>query len=561
MFSKISNKIHHHTSGSISYLKRCFTAGQNITFPRKGLDSSLPNASTKTLCDVGPDRKVLILGYGSIGEGVLPLVLRHFNMPYENITVITMNDRGKEAMAAKERFGVNAEILNLLPNTVESILAQRSKKHDIIINATTDVSSIDIMKFCAKNDVLYVDTVIEPWQGEYFSDALPASERSNYCFRESLLKLRNELKNDTTKNPNNTTMVSCHGANPGMVSHFVKQALVNIGNDTNYFSKNNVSIPDPVNDQKNWAKLAKELGIKVIHIAEYDTQVSNMYKKKDEFVNTWSIDGFISEGYGQPAELGWGTHEKLLPFDGHEHDYGSKCAIYLDQCGMETKVRTWTPQRGPFHGYLVTHNESITISDYFTYKNENDNNNNNNNNEVIYRPTVHYAYRPCNDAVISVEEFLGTSYVEQKEKRLMLDDIVSGMDELGVLLCGHEKNAYWYGSQLDVNYARSIVENNQATSLQVTATALAGIAYAIKNPNLGILECEEIDYKFVLDIIEPYVAPLYGEYTDWTPLQANRNSLWKEDDIIDKTDPWQFQNIRCMERNIVPVQQKMAKPN
>ena len=32
------------------------------------------------------------------------------------------------------------------------------------------------------------------------------------------------------------------------------------------------------------------------------------------------------------------------------------------------QVRTWTPSEGPFHGFLVTHNESISIADYFTVK-------------------------------------------------------------------------------------------------------------------------------------------------------------------------------------------------
>ena len=52
--------------------------------------------------------------------------------------------------------------------------------------------------------------------------------------------------------------------------------------------------------------------MRAIHIAERDTQVQDVPKKIGEFVNTWSIDGFIGEGC-QPAELGWGTHEKELP--------------------------------------------------------------------------------------------------------------------------------------------------------------------------------------------------------------------------------------------------------
>ena len=92
-----------------------------------------------------------------------------------------------------------------------------------------------------------------------------------------------------------------------------------------------------------------------------------MPKEQNEFVNTWSVDGFVGEGC-QPAELGWGSHEKNWPRDGKKHDFGRGSAIYLMQPGAATRVRTWTPMAGPFHGFLITHGESISISDYLTVK-------------------------------------------------------------------------------------------------------------------------------------------------------------------------------------------------
>merc|ERR1712087_829314 len=103
-------------------------------------------------------------------------------------------------------------------------------------------------------------------------------------------------------------------------------------------------------------------------------------------------------------------------------------------------------------------------------------------------------------------------------KSLMLDDITFGVDGLGVLLGGHAKGAYWYGSQLEVHHSRKLCELNQATSLQVTATAVAGAILSIENPSKGVVEPDEIDHKRILDIITPYIAPVVGVYTDWTPL-------------------------------------------
>jgi homospermidine synthase len=71
--------------------------------------------------------------------------------------------------------------------------------------------------------------------------------------------------------------------------------------------------------REEWAGLAERVGLKVIHIAERDTQTADIAKRRDESVNTWSVDGFVGENC-QPAELGWGTHEKALPPDGRRHE-------------------------------------------------------------------------------------------------------------------------------------------------------------------------------------------------------------------------------------------------
>jgi len=320
--------------------------------------------------------------------------------------------------------------------------------------------------------------------------------------------------------------VLTHGANPGLVSHLTKQALLNIAADTG------VETVEPAT-RADWAALAHKLGVKVIHIAERDTQVGNRPKEPNEFVNTWSVDGFVGEGC-QPAELGWGSHEKNWPRDGKKHDFGRGSAIYLMQPGAATRVRTWTPMAGPFHGFLITHGEAISIADYLTVKK---------GEQVVYRPTVHYAYHPSDAAVLSVHELAGRNWRMQDSKRIMMDDIVKGVDELGVLLAGHKKNAYWYGSQLSVQEARQLAPHNSATSLQVTVSAMAGLIWAIENPNSGIVEPDDIDYKRILEICRPYLGLVVGEYSEWHPL-VDRGRMFPED--LDETDPWQFKNVRVV---------------
>jgi homospermidine synthase len=153
---------------------------------------------------------------------------------------------------------------------------------------------------------------------------------------------------------------------------------------------------------------------------------------------------------------------------------------------------------------------------------------------------VHYAYHPCDDAVLSVHEFAGRNWQIQERKRILKGEIIEGIDELGVLLAGHKKGAYWYGSQLSIDEARKLCPYNTATSLQVCVAVLSGMVWAMENPNAGIVEPDEMDFRRNLEICMPYLGPVVGEYSDWTPL-TGRESLFPED--LDKSDPWQFKNV------------------
>jgi homospermidine synthase len=458
--------------------------------------------------------KIVFIGFGSIGQGVLPLILRHIGIPKERIVIVTADDAGR---VCADTFGVKYIKEPLTPSNMRRVLDPLVGRGDFVLNLSVDVSSIALIKFAWEKGALYLDTCIEPWPGGYTDAGIPHARRTNYAMREEALALR-------ANNPRAPTAVLTHGANPGLVSHLVKQALLNIAGDVGVDAGSPASRAD-------WGQLARKLGIKVIHIAERDTQLAIKPKEFNEFVNTWSVDGFVSEG-AQPAELGWGTHERNFPRDGKRFDFGPGCAIYLMQPGAATRVRTWTPIAGHFHGFLITHGESISIADYLSVRE---------NAQIVYRPTVHYSYHPSDSAVVSVHEFAGRNWKLQDRKRILMDEIVEGIDELGVLLAGHKKNAYWYGSQLSVHEARKLAPFNNATSLQVTVSVLSGVVWAMENPNLGLVEPDEMDYKRNLEICMPYLGPVVGKYTDWTPLHE-REQLFPED--IDKTDPWQFKNVR-----------------
>src|SRR6201992_4146094 len=307
---------------------------------------------------------IVMIGFGSIGKGTLPLIERHFDYDKSRFVIIDPHEDGELAKKHGVRFIKQAVTKDNYRELLVPLLTEGGGQ-GFCVNLSVDTSSVDIMKLTREIGALYVDTVIEPWTGFYFDSTLGPAARSNYALRETLLA-------EKRRSPGGPTAVSTCGANPGMVSWFVKQALLDIARDTN----------TPFNEPKSregWGELARKLGVKGFHVAERDTQRSKKPKLMNVFVNTWSAEGFVSEGM-QPAELGWGTHEKWMPGNRRTHKAGCGAAIYLLQPGANTRVRSWTPTPRAQYGFLVPHNEAISVADFFTVR-EGD--------KAVYRPTWH----------------------------------------------------------------------------------------------------------------------------------------------------------------------------
>ena len=456
-----------------------------------------------------------MLGFGTVGQAALPLVLRHLELDRERITIVTASEDGRELARA---CGVaDFRCLPLSPANYAEILGPLLAPGGFLLNLSVDVSSVALVELCHERGALYLDSCVEPWAGGYVDTSAAPAERSNWALRARALAI-----NDRTwaRRP---TAVLTHGVNPGLVSHFTKEALLQMARDVG-------QAPAVPASREEWAALARSLGIKVVHVAERDWQVPSRPKEPGEFVNTWSVEAFVGEGC-QPAELGWGTHEKRMPPKGREHPGGDRAAIYLERPGVAVRVRSWTPFAGPYHGFLVTHAEAISIADYLTLRA---------GERTVYRPTVHYAYHPCDAAVLSLHEFSGADYRLQARRRLLRDDIVGGIDELGVLLGGNPKGVYWYGSRLGIDEARRLDPSSNATTLQTAAGVLSGMVWALENDERGVIEPDEMDYARVLEIARPYLGTMVGVWGDWTPL-SGRQQLFEDD--IDPDDPWQFTNV------------------
>jgi len=472
----------------------------------------VPNTRIETAEFAG---RVLMVGCGSIGQATLPLLRRHIALPEGGLTVLEASEHGRTLAAANQARFIHC---HLKPATYQRELARRLKPGDLLLNLSVNVSSVDLVAWCSAHGVLYVDTSIEPWPGVFNNPMLTLRERTNFVTREEMLKLARRLGHGAP------TAVVDHGANPGLVSHFVKQALLDLSKGLAQ------AVPDPT-DASGWASLARDLGVNLIQISERDTQAADRPKRPNEFVNTWSIDGFIDE-LMQPAELSIGTSESAKPRGAQWHRRGCG-SVYLQRPGGATFARSWLPSTGGFQGLLLTHDEVFSIADHLSLRQA---------SRIEYRPTVMFVYHPCDDGMLSAMELEGRGWQPQPSRRIIAREIVTGMDELGVLLAGHSRNAYWYGSQLSIAEARRHVPYTNATCLQVAAGALAATIWAMRHPREGLREADQLDFRECLDVARPYLGTMVGAYTDWTPLQG-RGELFSEH--LDSDQPWLLQSVRA----------------
>jgi homospermidine synthase len=473
--------------------------------------------------------RVLLLGCGSVSQCLQPLLLKHLDMDFSKLTVMDMADLRHEAsdiVAAGAQY-VQHQITR---DNLATTLAQYLGAGDLLIDLAWSIEVTDIVQWCHDHDVLYVNTATELWDA--YDTTIPPNQRTLYVRHMMLQDLKATW---TRKGP---TAVVEHGANPGLVSHWTKVALTDITRtmfDKGVSPHKHAALQDHLT-RREWNHLAHLLGVKVIHISERDTQISNQPKQVDEFVNTWSVEGFYEEGIA-PAEMGWGTHERRLPDGAQTYDYGPANQICLSQMGIETYVRSWVPMHGEIMGMVVRHGEAFTISHALTVRDA--------GGRPIYRPTVHYAYHPANEAIVSLWELKMRNYQMQPRQRILNDEIIDGMDELGVLLLGHDLNGWWTGSQLDIHEARRLVPGENATTLQVAASVLGALAWMIKNPAEGLCVPDDLPHDEVLAVANPYLGPCLSVQTDWTPLQNRRDifSPWNGKRLHPEEDVWQFESF------------------
>ncbi|HEY1793870.1 MAG TPA: saccharopine dehydrogenase NADP-binding domain-containing protein [Opitutaceae bacterium] len=473
-------------------------------------------------------KKILFVGYGAVAECTLPILFNHIRVDPRNVTIIDFESK-EEKLREWTSKGVRYIRDRVTEDNMATMLGRHVSAGDVIIDLAWNIDACEILQWCHDHGVLYVNTSVEVWD-PYAGGRKHPTERTLYWRHMNVRRMTARWREK------GSTAVVEHGANPGLISHFTKQGLIDIARALAAEKKVKGRRAEALKGHiaaGAFNHLAKELGVRVIHCSERDTQITDVPKQVDEFVNTWSIEGFREEGT-TTSELGWGTHEKTLPKYGYRHKQGPGNQICIARMGINTWVRSWVPDYS-IVGMVVRHGEAFTISDKLTVWE---------GKRAVYRPTVHYAYCPCDEAVVSLNELRGYGYKLQPKLRIMNDEITKGADILGALIMGHPFKSWWVGSDLSIEESRRLVPHQNATTMQVAISVVAAAMWMIANPAEGVRVPDELPHGFVLDVSKPYLGRFISKRSDWTPLRDYENAFsgFNKPDF-DRKDPWQFKNF------------------
>jgi homospermidine synthase len=445
----------------------------------------------------------VILGYGAIGTAALPLILERLSPPAGRVTILDRADRRRALRDFLDR-GVRFERLTITRDNYAATLAPRLGPGDLLIEMAPQIDTLALLEFCRERGVLFLNSSIERWPHGN-GHAAVADDR---LLAPRMRRVADWI--DAGGGARGPTAVIDHGANPGIVSHFVRQALTDIAAavlDRRIGPAIRRAVVGEALAARAWNRLAEALRVRAIQICELDTQATSRPRPEREFQSTWSAFTMKEEAL-TPSEICWGTHEGPAPVGARVFEGGADHMVCLRATGVETWVSSWTPG-GPFPAMVIGHDEAYTIGRSLAVAR---------GGRVRYRPTVYFAYLPCEPTLDSLKESAADGNGRPQRARILTDDLESGRDQLGCLLMGHPLGAWWIGSLLSVDEARSASGPGvNATTQQVAVSLAAALAWLLEHPAVGARFPDDLPHHEILPVAMPRLGPFRSEPIDWAP--------------------------------------------
>ncbi len=466
--------------------------------------------------------KIVQFGFGAVGKSFFEKIKKEIKFNENKYFVITRDKEEFQAFVNLDGIVGNFIVAEVTKDNFKVIFEKYLEDGDLLIDFADTVGTKDILKWCIEKNIMYLNTGEADWPENWYS-----------IFNENQIKRK--IQEEYNKQNKKYPIVLQHGNNPGLVSHFVKAGIEYIVNNQYRWNKRYKQLLK----ENKFNVLAYELKIKMIHVNDIDLQAVNQEYKDDTLYSTWCIESFFFEMLSE-ATLNIGTHENV--------NYENECR-YLDKekgflefkkIAADTKCRTYYPN-GKFEGFLVPHEETITIAQGLELKN---------NNDVIYRPSVMFLYSPCEyaknyfknsklnsypdpdpdkpqDSENQNEPIIVRGYKYPNNAEIVYqENINSGTEYVGVLLLGDNFNPVWVGNRIEPKFLYKNKKNSYwqtPTITPVAMSALAAVTWMLKNKECGgiYFPDEIIDYKYILKIAEKYISKTIYKTFDKNTIKEN----------------------------------------
>lgn len=446
------------------------------------------------------NKRIVQLGFGAVGKSFFEKVTKEIKFDKEKYFIISKDKLEYSFFIELGGNLGNFIVADINRKNFKQIFSEYLDEGDLLIDFAHGVGTRDFVEWCAFKNVMYLNTGETDWGDNWYN-----------IFEENLKK--NELreclrqKNNVNKHP----IVLQHGNNPGLVSHFVKSGL-------EYIVKTQFKKDKTLNvllKEYKFNEIARLLGLKEIHVNDIDNQKVNDEFNKNKLYSTWSADSFFFEMLSE-ATANIGTSEHI--------EYEQECKkidlkngfLEFKDIALDKMGKTYYP-KGKFVGFLVPHEETITIAKALEVKNE---------TEVIYRPTVIFLYLPCTFAVgflkfARVSHDLTNTNTEnqiirgfkypQATQIIYKEQISYGTEYVGVLLLGNKFNPVWVGNRIKSNFLYKDKKTSYwqtPTITPVAMSALAATCWMIKNKDKdGIYFPDDIkEYNEIIKFAEKYIS-------------------------------------------------------
>lgn len=479
------------------------------------------------------DRKVAILGCGGVGKAVLYYLPKFIPCTYRNVTILDMQQSTSDFPAVQECLAKGARFIKyeVTAKNIQQLLDKVLKlsKGDVVIDVTTRTPTLRIFAECRKRGILFCNTDInkeEEGSIEHLRKSQPFAD-SLYMYHVAL----DEMDKKTRHYPNSqTTSIQESGMNPGLISVFVKRGLRDIAKHVlQHGSAQNRQLKQSLKSllrKQDYRGLCQALDVRVIHCSEIDTQMPcaervKQIKTENILVNTWSVNGMVEEAT-ENCCISLGTHEKTVPVSDRDASIDIVPHVgVIHKPGMKTLFRSYLPVAEREDGSLIfaeikgvalPHGETFSLQNCLT--------------SDTYAPTMHYVYKmnPLTTKLLSdkTPEQLTKWTWDYRQWKVMnvLEDDLRGTDNVGATfllgsdpVSGKKKPwGWWSGSILNDTYTRHVLKDPYfgPTVIPVMAGILSGTAWAIKNPNKGMVFPEETDDRFVFKKAKKYLGRWYS---------------------------------------------------